>query len=188
MASSKKRAMAEEKINEQEKEVEEKVESSAEETNQNQEEQSNEVDLQKKVDELNDKYLRLYSEFENFRRRSAKEKLEIIGNATEKLIGDLLPVLDDFDRAVESNKTVEDPKILKEGFELVHNKFFNILKSNGLKPMEAKGKEFDVDLHEAITKMPALNKKDKGTVYDVVEKGYHLNEKVLRFAKVVVAE
>ena len=173
--------MAEEKIQEVEIKNEE-----AEKRGEAQE--SPQEDLNQKISELNDKYLRLYSEFENFRRRTAKEKLEIIGNANEKLLNDLLPVIDDFERALESNKNVEDVQVLKQGFELLHNKMFNILSSNGLKPMEAKGEEFDVDLHEAVTKIPSPNKKDKGTVYDVLEKGYYLNSKVLRFAKVVVTE
>lgn len=181
--------MTEEKVqNEQENQPEKNQNETASNTHAPENSGENTENLQHKVNELNDKYLRLYSEFENFRRRSAKEKLEIIGNANEKLLSDLLPILDDFDRAIESNKTVEDIQILKQGFELLHNKMFNILSSNGLKPMEAKGKEFDVDLHEAITKIPAPNKKEKGKVFDVVEKGYHLNNKVLRFAKVVVAE
>jgi len=177
--------MAEEKVQEEELINEEASQ------NEQSEEKTEEISLEeheKKVTELNDKYLRLYSEFENFRRRTAKEKLELIGNANQKLLNDLLPVIDDFERAVESNKNVEDIQILKQGFELLHNKMYNILSSNGLQPMEAQGKEFDVDLHEAVTKIPAPNKKDKGKVYDVLEKGYHLNNKVLRFAKVVVAE
>jgi len=149
--------MAEEKI----QEVEIKNEEAEK---QGEAQESPQEDLNQKISELNDKYLRLYSEFENFRRRTAKEKLEIIGNANEKLLNDLLPVIDDFERALESNKNVEDVQVLKQGFELLHNKMFNILSSNGLKPMEAKGEEFDVDLHEAVTKIPSPNKKDKGTV------------------------
>lgn len=137
---------------------------------------------------IQDKYVRLYSEFENFRRRTAKEKIEIINNASEKILADLLPVLDDFERAMESNKDNNDIDSIKQGVELVHNKLFGVLSANGLKPMESKGKEFDIDEHEAITKIPAPSKKEKGKVVDVVEKGYYLNEKVLRFAKVVIGE
>lgn len=144
--------------------------------------------LDAKFNELNDKYVRLYSEFENFRRRTAKEKIELIGSASEKIIKDLLPVLDDFDRAIESNKKVNDIDVLKKGFELVHNKFLNLLLANGLKPISAIGKEFNLDEHEAITKTPVSNKKDKDKVVDELEKGYLLNDKVIRFAKVVIGE
>ena len=151
-------------------------------------EESNEEKLTKQVDELNNKYIRLYSEFENFRRRTAKEKLEIITNANKNLLGDLIPVADDFERAIAANKKSDNLKDIKEGMELLNNKFFNILKSKGLKEMNSQGKEFDVDEHEALTKIPAPSKKLRGKVVDVIEKGYYLNDKVLRFAKVVVGE
>ncbi len=151
-------------------------------------EESNEEKLTKQVDELNNKYIRLYSEFENFRRRTAKEKLEIITNANKNLLGDLIPVADDFERAIAANKKSDNIKDIKEGMELLNNKFFNILKSKGLKEMNSQGKEFDVDEHEALTKIPAPSKKLRGKVVDVIEKGYYLNDKVLRFAKVVVGE
>jgi molecular chaperone GrpE len=151
-------------------------------------EESNEEKLTKQVGELNNKYIRLYSEFENFRRRTAKEKLEIITNANKNLLGDLIPVADDFERAIAANKKSDNIKDIKEGMELLNNKFFNILKSKGLKEMNSQGKEFDVDEHEALTKIPAPSKKLRGKVVDVIEKGYYLNDKVLRFAKVVVGE
>ena len=151
-------------------------------------EESNEEKLTKQVDELNNKYIRLYSEFENFRRRTAKEKLEIITNANKNLLGDLIPVADDFERAIAANKKSDNIKDIKEGMELLNNKFFNILKSKGLKEMNSQGKEFDVDEHEALTIIPAPSKKLRGKVVDVIEKGYYLNDKVLRFAKVVVGE
>lgn len=144
--------------------------------------------LDSKFNELNDKYVRLYSEFENFRRRTAKEKIDLINNASERIIKDLLPVLDDFERGIESNKKVTDVDALKKGFELVHNKFLNLLLANGLKPMNSVGKEFNIDEHEAITKTPVSNKKDKDKVVDELEKGYLLNDKVIRFAKVVIGE
>ncbi|XOV93150.1 MAG: nucleotide exchange factor GrpE [Bacteroidota bacterium] len=138
------------------------------------------------ADELNeakDKYLRLYSEFENFRRRTAKERIELIGTATKDLIVDLLPVLDDFERAFKSLDDKSDAS--KEGLELIHNKFKKVLDQKGLKKMEVKaGDKFDPELQEAITQTPA-GKKLEGKVVDVIENGYTLNDKVIRFAKVV---
>ena len=136
--------------------------------------------------EAKDKYLRLYSEFENFRRRTAKEKLSLIGTANEEIISALLPVLDDFERAAESNKNA-DVESMREGFSLIHNKLKNILEQKGLKVMDSKaGMDFDSELHEAITQIPAPKKNFIGKVVDVVEKGYYLGEKVIRFAKVVI--
>ncbi len=141
------------------------------------------------VDELQvakDKYLRLYSEFENFRKRTAKEKIDLIQTANEKLMLDILPVLDDVDRAQKSFDEAEDVKALKEGVGLVFEKLAKILEQKGLKKMDAQGEVFDVDLHEAITQIPAPSEDMKGKVVDVVEKGYKLGERVIRFAKVVI--
>ncbi|MFC3810025.1 nucleotide exchange factor GrpE [Lacihabitans lacunae] len=141
--------------------------------------------LKKEVAESKDKYIRLYSEFENFRRRTAKEKIETIMNASEGLIKDLIPVLDDFERAQKSIETTEDVSAIKEGIDLIFNKFQKTLVSKGLKAMESKGEVFDVEKHECITQFAAGDDK-KGLVIDEVEKGYYLNEKVVRYAKVVV--
>ena len=139
------------------------------------------------VQEAKDKYIRLYSEFENFRRRTAKERLELINTASEDLIVALLPVMDDFERAQKALEESEDHKASQEGFELIFNKFSNILKQKGLKAMETEtGSEFNTEYHEAISQMPVEKKKMKGKVFDVVEKGYMLDEKVIRFAKVVI--
>ncbi|MGM0477724.1 MAG: nucleotide exchange factor GrpE [Bacteroidota bacterium] len=145
-------------------------------------------ELESKYNELNDKYLRLYSDFDNFRKRTIKEKGELISSASGEIMKDLLAVLDDFERALESNATSEDPANMKEGFELIYNKFKNILTSKGLEPMDSKGKPFDLDHHEAVTNIPAQEEEDKGKVMDVIEKGYFLNDKVLRYAKVVVGQ
>lgn len=155
------------------------------------EKQENEEDevekLKIELQDAKDKYLRLYSEFENFRRRTAKERLELIKTANEDLMVALLPVMDDFERAKKALEESEDHKASKEGFDLIYNKFNNILKQKGLKPMEdKKGKEFNTDHHEAISQMPVEKKKMKGKIIDVVEKGYYLDEKVIRFAKVVI--
>ena len=147
---------------------------------------------EKIVTEINvdfkDKYIRLYSEFENYRKRTAKEKIDIITNASENLLKEILPVIDDFERAIINNKEVKEAKTIKEGFELIHNKLYKTLTNQGLKPMDALHKEFDPDIHEAITKVPAPKKKLKGKIIDVIEKGYTINDKVIRFAKVVIGE
>ena len=138
--------------------------------------------------EYKDKFVRLYAEFENFRKRTNKEKLELLSTANGALIKDLLPVVDDFERAMTNNEKVEDPAALKEGFLLIFNKFRSILESKGLKPMEVKGQSFDPELQEAIANIPAPTEELKGKVVDDVEKGYYLNDKVIRFAKVVVGQ
>ena len=139
--------------------------------------------LQGEIAELKDKYLRLYSDFDNFRKRTAKEKLEMIQTASEKVIVDIIPVIDDIERATTNAQEGE----ITEGIQLIFNKLINTLAAKGLKPMDAKGAVFNPDVHEAITQFPAPSEDDKGKVFDVVEKGYYLNEKVIRFAKVVVA-
>jgi molecular chaperone GrpE len=133
--------------------------------------------------ELKDKYIRLYSDFDNFRKRTAKEKLDMIQSASEGVIRDILPVVDDIERAVANAQEGE----ISEGVTLIFNKLNHALTSKGLKPMDAKGDVFNPDLHEAITQFPSPTEEDKGKVFDVIEKGYYLNDKVIRFAKVVVA-
>jgi molecular chaperone GrpE len=141
--------------------------------------------LQAEIAEQKDKFIRLYSEFENFRRRTAKEKLEMIQSANEQLIKTLLPVADDFERAEKSFKAKDDKDL--EGFFLIYNKFKKTLDQAGVKVMDLKpGSEFDADLHEAITQIPVQDDALKGKVVDVVENGYLLNDKVIRHAKVVV--
>ncbi len=160
-------------------------------TEESQEEDIQEVSelekLQAELQEAKDKYLRLYSEFENFRRRTAKERIELTKTASENLMTALLPVMDDFARAQKALEESEDHKASKEGFDLIYNKFSNILKQKGLKPMEDKvGAEFNTEFHEAITQVPVDKKKLKGKIIDTIEKGYYLDEKVIRFAKVVI--
>lgn len=149
---------------------------------------SEEESLRDELAESKDKYLRLYSEFENFRRRTAKEKLGLVQTANEELMTALIPVLDDFERAEKSFAEKEvDVKAVKEGFDLIHTKFRKILEQKGLGSMDTKeGSEFDSELHEAITQIPAPKKGLKGKVVDVIEKGYLLKEKVIRYAKVVI--
>lgn len=141
-----------------------------------------------KLAELNDKYVRLSAEFDNYRRRTLKEKMELTKTAGESLIVGLLPVVDDFDRALAHIDEAKDIDALKEGIKLIYNKFNEYLKQKGVKEIEAKEKDFDTDVHEAITKIPAPTEDMKGKVIDCVEKGYTLNDKVIRFSKVVVGE
>ncbi len=138
------------------------------------------------IGELKEKYLRLYADFENFRRRTAREKLDLINTASEGMLVALLPVVDDFDRAMQSLEATADLTALKEGVSLIHNKLTRTLESKGLKPMVAKGQPFNADLHESVTQFPAPTEDLKGKVIDEVERGYLLNEKVIRFAKVIV--
>ena len=140
------------------------------------------------VDEYKEKFVRLYAEFENYRRRTNQERLDLIVTANGGLLKDLLPVLDDFYRAIANNEQLDDVAALREGFKLIQNKFKQILLSKGLQEMEAKGLPFDSDLHEAIANIPAPEDTLKGKVIEDVEKGYYLNDKVLRFAKVVVGQ
>ncbi|MFT5512204.1 MAG: molecular chaperone GrpE [Bacteroidia bacterium] len=143
---------------------------------------------EEKASELNDKYLRLYSEFDNFRRRTQKERAELIKSAGKDILSDLLAVVDDFDRTLDAMDKTEDVKGFTEGVKLVQQKFVGVLQKQGLSHFETKGETFDPELHEAITKIPAPSDDLKGKVVDVIEKGYTLNEKVLRYAKVVVGE
>lgn len=143
-------------------------------------------ELQTKYNELNDKYLRLYSDFDNFRKRKAKEFSEIVMTASKELVIDLLPVLDDFERALQAMKEHNADEESIKGVELIYSKLYNLLKQKGLTPMDSMGKEFDTDWHEAITNIPAPSKDLKGKVVDVIQKGYLLNDKIIRYAKVVV--
>ncbi|GHM99111.1 protein GrpE [Cytophagales bacterium WSM2-2] len=141
--------------------------------------------LQDELAEAKDKNMRLYAEFDNFRKRNAKERLELISSANEQLLKALLPVIDDFERAEKSFKDKNDKE--SEGFFLIQNKFRKVLEQYSVKVMEvAQGSDFNPDLHEAITQIPTPDNKLKGKVVDVVEKGFLLNDKVIRFAKVVV--
>lgn len=141
-------------------------------------------ELGEKLAEANDKYVRMYSEYENYRKRTNMEKADLIINGAKDTIKAILPIVDDMERALQA---MADGDNAKEGVQLIYNKMMNILTQKGLKPIEAKGQKFDENLHEAVTQFPAADESQKGTVIDVVEKGYFLNDKVLRYAKVVVA-
>jgi molecular chaperone GrpE len=142
--------------------------------------------LKAEATEWNNKYLRLYAEFDNFKRRTSKERLELLQIAGKDVISDLLTVLDDFERAQKSIETATDILSVKEGVTLVQHKLKSILTQKGLKEMESIGKEFDADLHEGITSIPAPSSDLKGKILDELEKGYLLNDKVIRFAKVII--
>lgn len=193
--SKKEEPEVKEEIVDQEAQQNESTETAEESTENSQKETVEETEgepineFEEKYTEVNDKYLRLYSEFENFRKRTAKEKLDLIMNAGEGMMSALLPILDDLERAIKSNEESTDIEAVKEGINLVSQKLSGILIAKGLKPMEVEaGADFDLDIHEAITKIPAPSDELKGKVVDAVEKGYFLNEKVIRYTKVVIGE
>lgn len=138
--------------------------------------------------DLKDKHIRLQAEFDNYRKRTLKERMELMKTASESLLVGILPVIDDFDRAMQLLDNVEEENHVKEGVKLIYNKFQDFLKQNGVKEIEAKEKDFDTDLHEAITTFPAPTEELKGKIIDVVQKGYYLNDKVIRHSKVVIGE
>jgi molecular chaperone GrpE len=154
-----------------------------------------ETELENKIAELNsglaaanDKYLRLSAEFDNFRKRTLKEKMDLVKNASESVMVNFLPVIDDVERAMQAIKVSHNLETTKEGINLIYNKFKDFTKQNGVVEMEAKGMVLNTDLHEAITKIPAPTEELKGKIVEVVQKGYLLNDKVIRFAKVVIGE
>ncbi len=163
------------------------AEASAETQENTQPELSAEEQLKAQVEELNDKYIRLLAEFDNFKRRTAKERIELFKVANQETLKAMIVVLDDFDRAQKSMDSANDIDALKEGLKLVHHKLKSTLQAQGLAEMENSiGKVFDTDQHEAVTNIPAPNEEMKGKVVDELEKGYLLNDKVIRFANVVV--
>lgn len=145
-------------------------------------------DLGIKLSEVSDKYIRLSAEFDNYRKRTLKEKSDILKTAGGAVLEGLLPVVDDFERGIQHMDTAEDVAAVKEGVELIYAKFKEYLKIKGIQEMEALNQDFDTDFHEALTKIPAPSKKLKGKVVDVIQKGYKIDDKVIRFAKVVIGE
>ena len=145
-------------------------------------------DAQAVIEEQKDKYLRLSAEFDNYRKRTMKEKAELILNGGEKSISSILPVFDDFERAIKTMETAKDVKAVKEGVELIYNKFMAVMAQNGVKVIETKDQPLDTDYHEAIAVIPAPSEEQKGKILDCVQTGYTLNDKVIRHAKVVVGE
>ena len=166
--------------------VEEPVEETVEESVEEQSGSKEVEELQGKLAEANDRYLRLAAEFDNYRRRSAKERMDLISLANENLVKELLPIIDDFERALAAMKDSDDAASAKEGTELIYNKMVAFLKKNGVSEIDALGKEFDTDFHEAVAQFPVEEKKKKNKVIDVTQKGYTMGEKVIRYAKVVI--
>lgn len=146
------------------------------------------AEIEKRLAEMTDKYLRLSAEFDNYRKRTLREKIELMKTANESVMRNILPVIDDFERAMKSIESGMDFEATKEGISLIYNKFKDFAKQNGIKEIDAAGDVFNTDLHEAITKIPAPSEDMKGKIIEVVQKGYYLNDKVIRFAKVVVGE
>lgn len=175
-------------VNEETTNLQEEKENLAEETNDADKVSAELAELQKKYDELNNSHLRLMAEFDNYRKRTLREKSELIKNGGENALTQLLPVVDDFERALQNIHKAEDLTGVAEGVDLIYNKFVSYLASQGVKAMEVVGKPFDLDQSEAIATIPAPEEGLKGKVLDCVQTGYLLNEKVIRHAKVVVGE
>lgn len=188
MASSKKTNTKTENKAEFEEQVESVQAEQVETTEVAEEPVADEINVEQQLAELNDKHLRLHAEFDNFRRRTLKEKTDLIKSGGERTLVELLPVIDDMDRALEAIERAQDVEAIKEGLSLIITKFQNFLKSSGVQEIVAKEQDFDTDKHEAITKIPAPTPELKGKVVDVIQKGYQLHEKVIRFSKVVVGE
>ncbi len=146
------------------------------------------TELEGSVKDMNDKYLRLSAEFDNYRKRTLRERMELTKTASESVLIGVLPVIDDFERAMQSIEQGLDFEATKEGILLIYNKFNEFSKQNGITEIDAVGQVFDTDLHEALTKIPAPTEDLKGKIVHVIQKGYYLNDKVIRFAKVVVGE
>ncbi len=145
-------------------------------------------EAQKKIDELNDRLLRKIAEFDNYRKRTVKEKADLILNGSEKTIIKILPVIDDLERAIANNQKTDDVEALREGFDLIYKKFIKILEGEGVERIETENKDFSTDYHEAIAMVPGMGDDKKGKVIDCVQTGYTLNGKVIRFAKVAVGQ
>ena len=146
------------------------------------------AELENETAELKDKYLRLYAEFDNYKKRTVREKLDMMKTAARDTLSALLDVLDDFDRAKANAESDSSDEFFSEGVQMVYNKLYNKMSAMGLKPMESTNEDFDPELHEAITKIPAPSEEMKGKIVDTIEKGYYLNDTIIRHAKVVVGE
>lgn len=146
------------------------------------------AEAQKEIDALKDKYLRQVAEFDNYRKRTLKERSELILNGGEKTITALLPVIDDMERAIENGQKTDDPQVLREGMELIHQKLMKVLQAQGVSKIETENADFDTSLHEAVALVPGMGDDKKGKVIDCMAPGYKLNDKVIRYAKVAVGQ
>ena len=170
-------------------ETDNEAEATDEETAQQQEEEKSPLELaEEQIADLKDKYLRQVAEFDNYRKRTLKERAELILNGGEKVITALLPVLDDMERAIENGGKTDDPEVLREGMTLIHQKLMKILEAQGVSTIETDGQEFDTDVHEAVAMVPGMGDDKKGKVIDCLTRGYKLNDKVIRHAKVAVGQ
>lgn len=185
---SQKQNTSEEELKDNQAEMNENMEAETADEQVEKQEKVEEPSLEDKLKEANEKFIRLYAEFENFRKRTNKEKVDLLSHAGAGVLKDLLPVMDDFDRAIENNKDITDEHVLKEGFQLIYSKFRGIMEAKGVKEMTTKGEVFDSEIHEAIANIPAPEESLKGKIVDNIEKGYYLNDRVIRFAKVVVGQ
>jgi len=185
MSKEEKIEIEDEKLNEQEQETETTEETA--ETVQEEEQKTPQETVEEENERLKDQLLRTIAEFDNYKKRTLKEKTELILNGGEKTISAILPVLDDFERALADTNT-DDPKAIKEGMELIFKKFVKTLEGMGVKKIETEDKDFDVDYHEAIAMVPGMGDDKKGKVIDCVQTGYMLNDKVIRHAKVAVGQ
>jgi len=180
--------MSDQKKNNEEEVANENTQTEDQETEETQEPLDEVEELKIQVNEGKDKYLRLFAEFENFKKRNSKERFELMKTAAQSTIVDILPVLDDFDRAKMMAEDDKNSETISEGILMVYDKLYKVMASKGLTPMESTGAQFDPELHEAISEIPAASEDQKGVIIDTVEKGYYLSDKIIRFAKVVVGK
>ena len=174
-------------VDETAKEAEEKEEVNSEETSEEEEKDPLEK-AQEEIADLKDKWLRSVAEFENYRKRTLKERAELILNGGEKVITAILPIIDDMERAIETGAKTDDPEVLREGMSLIHQKFMKTLEAQGVSKIETENADFDTDVHEAVAMVPGMGDDKKGKVIDCLQQGYKLNDKVIRHAKVAVGQ
>ena len=174
-------------VDETAKEAEEKEDVNSEETSEEEEKDPLEK-AQEEIADLKDKWLRSVAEFENYRKRTLKERAELILNGGEKVITAILPIIDDMERAIENGAKTDDPEVLREGMSLIHQKFIKTLEAQGVSKIETENADFDTDVHEAVAMVPGMGDDKKGKVIDCLQQGYKLNDKVIRHAKVAVGQ
>jgi molecular chaperone GrpE len=168
--------------------IQEELQSNQKENSEENEQVNAENPLENQLNEQKDKFLRLFAEFDNYKKRVAKERLELFATAGKDIIIEFLPIIDDFERAIKSNENSEDLSAIKEGMLLIYDKMLKSFERKGVKKVIAKGERFDADMHEAITEIPVIDESQKGLVIDEIESGYMLNDKMIRFSKVVVGK
>jgi molecular chaperone GrpE len=168
--------------------IQEELQSNQKENCEENEQVNIENPLENQLNEQKDKFLRLFAEFDNYKKRVAKERLELFATAGKDIIIEFLPIIDDFERAIKSNENSEDLSAIKEGMLLIYDKMLKSFERKGVKKVIAKGERFDADMHEAITEIPVIDESQKGLVIDEIESGYMLNDKMIRFSKVVVGK